>query len=268
MKIEKEDLKKIKSFQKEKDKFYVLSLITTAEDPLLVSDLENYIIARSEEGLPTWIWTVDDISLEKVLEVEEEINNLLTEGENKFTCKEELYNLLNKSFETTNYLEMGYLSCREAIKPLKGKGIFVRPNYGDKVTLAEYWRDNTKEMYGKTISQHEALEEAERWLEGKKFYVLKNTTGDIVAMAGYGVVEDAAKITHVYTPKEERGKGYCQYLIYSLSKKLLEEGLRPLLYTDYHYASSNKAYQNVGFEDEGYLINFSIVKEKKKTQTK
>ena len=79
-------------------------------------------------------------------------------------------------------------------------------------------------------------------------------------MAGYSTVGDSAKITHVFTPQEERNKGFCQYLIYSLSKKLLDEGYKPLLYTDYSYASSNRAYQNVGFIDEGILINFSIKK--------
>ena len=33
-----------------------------------------------------------------------------------------------------------------------------------------------------------------------------------------------------------------------------------MLYTDFHYEASNKAYNNVGFENEGILINFIIRK--------
>ena len=260
MKIQKKDLETIDLFQQEKDKFYVISLIATGEDPKMISDLENYIIARSAVGLPTWIWTKDNLSQEKLREIEEILEEYYESGENQFTCKKEVYDYLKEKQETTKYLEMGFLSCKETIKPLKGKGIFVKPNYEDKVTLAEFWRQNVKEMYHNKITQSEALEEVEGWLEGKKFYVLKDNNGDIVSMAGYGIVDDLAKITHVYTDKEERGKGYCQYLIYSLAKMLLEDGYTPVLYSDYHYEASNKAYKNVGFDDEGFLINFSIEK--------
>ncbi|MBR3210313.1 MAG: GNAT family N-acetyltransferase [Bacilli bacterium] len=260
MRITPEQLKDIESFQNEKDMFYIISLISKGEDPQLISDLNNYVIARSDVGYPIWIWTKEDLSKEKEKEILSELNVFFEKGENKFTSKKEIYDLLKKKYETLNELEMGFLSCEEAVKPLKGKGIFVKPNYADKVTLAEYWRDNLKELYKKTITQWEALEEIENWLEEKKFYVLKDASGEIVCMAGYSIVDDLAKITHVYTPRDERRKGYCQYLIYSLSKMLLEEGYKPILYTDYQYEASNRAYQKVGFKDQGTLMNYSIHK--------
>ena len=262
MKIRKEELSQVEPFQKEKEKFYLLSVIATGEDPLLYSDNENYIVGRSEVGYPTWIWTIDNLKPEKVEEIKEVLENYLVEGENKFTCKKELYDLLSKEYDTKDYFEMGFLSCKEQIEPPKVEGKFTKPSYGDKVTLAEYWRDNNKELYKKYISQMEALEEVERWLDSEKFYVWKDTTGEAVCMAGYSTIDDLAKITHVFTPKEERGKGYCKNLIYSLSKQLMEEGKKPLLYTDYQYQASNKAYQAVGYEEGGILINFSIHKEK------
>ena len=258
MKITNKDLKQIKDFQEEKDLFYVLSLIAQSPESLIISDLNNYLIARNSIGLPTWIWTKDDINDEKILELKNNLELFLEKGENKFTCKKELYNILKEEYDTSNYFEMCFLSCDEPINPEKGKGIFVRPNYADKVTIAEYLRANNKEMYKKQTTQKEALEEVEDWLEKKKFYVLKDSTGEIVSMAGFGVVEDMAKITHVYTPIEERGKGYCQYLIYSLSKKLLEDNLKPVLYSDYNYKASNKAYKKVGFVEKDILINFNI----------
>lgn len=261
MKIEAKDIQKIHLFQPEREMFYVISLIATGDNPLIYSDLGTYIVARSAPGLPTWIWTKDNISKDKLKEIEKVLEEFYEKGQNDFTSKKEFYEYLKEKEETSNYLEMGFLSCKEAMKPLKGKGIFVKPNHEDKVTLAEFWRQNVKELYkGKVISQQEALEEVEGWLDSKKFYVLKDNNGDIVSMAGYGVVDDMAKITHVYTDKEERGKGYCQYLIYSLTKKLLEDGYLPLLYSDYHYEASNQAYKKVGYQDEGYLINFRIEK--------
>lgn len=262
MKIKSEDLKKIKEYEKDKDIFYMLSLIATAEEPLLYSDLESYLIGRSEEGFPTWIWSKEDITPEQVLNLKEDLRHFLVKGESKYTSKKDLYELLTEDYQTSDYFEMGFLSCEKAIDPKKGEGTFTKPEYADKVTLAEYWRDNMKETHKKWISQREAIEAVEGWLEDGNFYVLKNSEGEVVSMAGYSTLENHAKITHVFTPKEERGKGYCQNLVYSLSKKLIEDGYKPVLYTDHHYDSSNHAYKKVGFEDVGYLINYKIFTEK------
>ena len=258
MKITGAYLKQIESFQEEKDLFYVLSLIAESAASLIISDLNNYIIARNSIGLPTWIWTKDNISEDKILELKNNLEIFLEKGENKITCKEELYNILKDEYDTSNYFEMCFLSCNEPINPEKGKGIFVRPNYADKVTVAELLRANNKEMYNKHTTQKEALEEVEDYLDKKNLYVLKDSTGEVVSMAGFDVLDDMAKITNVYTPIEERGKGYCQYLIYSLSKKLLEDDLKPVLYSDNNYKASNKAYKNVGFVEKDILINFNI----------
>lgn len=50
--------------------------------------------------------------------------------------------------------------------------------------------------------------------------------------------------------------------IYLMTNDILEKGLVPLLYTDYNYIPSNKAYINAGYEDKGILINFSCSKKK------
>ena len=53
-----------------------------------------------------------------------------------------------------------------------------------------------------------------------------------------------------------------------MTNDLLEKGLVPLLYTDYNYIPSNRAYINAGYEDSGILINFSCSREKKKNYNK
>ena len=35
-----------------------------------------------------------------------------------------------------------------------------------------------------------------------------------------------------------------------------------MLYTDYNYPASNRAYKEVGFEDKGLLINYKIIKQR------
>lgn len=36
-----------------------------------------------------------------------------------------------------------------------------------------------------------------------------------------------------------------------------------MLYTDYNYSASNKAYINAGYEDKGILVNFSCSRDNK-----
>ena len=111
------------------------------------------------------------------------------------------------------------------------------------------------------ISMEQASLDIAKMMNSDTFYVWRNASGKVVCMVDYKVIDNQAKLSHVYTPVEERGKAYAANLIHDLTAKLLSEGLVPLLYTDYNYPASNKAYINAGYEDTGILINFSCSKE-------
>ena len=56
----------------------------------------------------------------------------------------------------------------------------------------------------------------------------------------------------VYTPPNERGKGYASNLVAALSQHLLDQGKRfCVLFTDTHNRTSNKIYENVGYRAIG-----------------
>ncbi len=260
MRVTGKDILHIEDFMKEKNTFYILLGISELNECTLYSDLETYIIGRCEIGYPTWIWTKDDITITKMDEISSILDQFLVPGNNKITSKKELYDYLKKTNELSDYYEMAHLICEKPIYPVKEKGIFAKANHPDKVTIAEYFRKELKETKDKELSQKEALNEVEAWLEQERIYVLKDTTGEIVSIACYTTVQNMAKITHVFTPKEERNKGYCQYLIYQLTKKLIEEGYKTLLYTDKKYEPSNRAYKNVGYEEKKVLINYTFSK--------
>lgn len=55
-------------------------------------------------------------------------------------------------------------------------------------------------------------------------------------------------VSMVYTPKEERSKGYARTCVYLLSKKILEEGAKfCVLYTDAKNPISNHVYEKIGY---------------------
>lgn len=257
---------KSEEFEKDKYKFYIILKNLTSDQLELYSDERNYIICRGRKDLPTWIWTKDNFDINVIGEIEDLIKRYLTDADkNKFTCKKELYDLLKqRNFENLNqndYFEMGFLRCYNTKIPKECDGIFDIPTIADKDVLTNYWFNDTHEMKGADkITIQQAQKDIEEFLNSGRFFVLRNKDGKIVSMAHYNVVENQAKIGHVYTPEEERKKGYAANLIYQITNNLLSKDLIPLLYTDYNYIPSNRAYINAGYEDEGILINFSCSK--------
>ena len=177
-----------------------------------------------------------------------------------------------KKFENLimdDYFEMGFLICHKTIKPKECDGVLDLPSEADRDTLVKYWFDDSQEMNGvDPISIEQAKMDVEEFLSSGRFYILRNSNGKIVCMASYNLTENQAKISHVYTPIDERKKGYAANLIYLMTNDILNKGYVPLLYTDYNYIPSNKAYINAGYEDTGILINFSCSKQIIKNKTK
>lgn len=261
---------KLPEFIQDQYKFNIIFKNLDSPTLELYSDEENYIICRGSTKWPTWIWTKDNFDISKIDEIEKLIRLYLTEEEKtKFTCKKELYDLLvERGFSELNlddYFEMGFLICRETKKPKMCDGILAIPAESDKDVLVKYWFDDNGEMNGvDPITLEQARIDVDEFLKSGSFYVLRNSDNKIVSMASYGITGNQAKLSHVYTPSEERGKGYAANLIYHMTNDLLAKGYVPLLYTDYNYIPSNKAYINAGYEDTGILINFSCSKEKRK----
>lgn len=259
---------KSKEFQKDKYKFNIILKNLASPELDLYSDEEDYIICRGSRNWPTWIWTKDNFNISKISELEELIKKYLTDNEkDKFTCKKELYEILcEREFSNLNkddYFEMGFLICRETKKPKHCDGILSKPNEKDIETLIKYWYDDNREMNSaKPITIEQAKKDVDEFMKDDNFYLLRNAESKIVCMASYHVTEEQAKISHVYTPVEERKRGYAANLIYFMTNDILQKGLVPLLYTDYNYIPSNKAYINAGYEPEGILINFSCSREK------
>jgi hypothetical protein len=129
------------------------------------------------------------------------------------------------------------------------------------MVIAKYWYDNCLELYpSRNMTFLEALQEMDEWLNDDKMFVWRNPDRKVVAMAKYSVINDQAKITHVFTPKEERHRGYCTSLVHEITKEILSCHLVPILYTDYNFEESNRTYKKIGYEDNGFLVNFNIIK--------
>ena len=168
---------KSEEFLKDKYKFNLISLIISGEDALIISDEENYVFARGMIGFPTWIWSRDNISRDKILEIIEVLNLYLTNFEkDKFTCKKELYDvfleenlgILNKN----DYFEMGFLCCEHVKKPRDTDGFIDKAYESDIDVITNYWYLDCKEMKDyEEISLEQARDAAKEMIESGNLYV-------------------------------------------------------------------------------------------------
>lgn len=86
-------------------------------------------------------------------------------------------------------------------------------------------------------------------MERKMIYVLK-VKDEIVSMAKKaGVTPNGQTINAVYTPPNQRKRGYGTEVVAKLSQQILDEGKKYcFLFTDLANPTSNKIYQNIGYQ--------------------
>lgn len=252
----------------EQSSFALLHQIVKGDNPYIVTDNENYFLARTKEGYPTWVWTSNNINEEKIKEVKSVMESFLTDNEkDAFTCKKSFYHILKAdNFKVLNsdYYEMGSYYCPSTVEPRKSDGKVRLATSDDIDTLAKYNMWDLKEIENIDITYEESYKSIVDLVDKKIFYVWVDDNDKIVCTAVLKTNDKFARINHVYTPVESRCKGYAKNLIYVLTQKAIDEGFTPVLYTDYNYPASNKAYKAVGYIDTGVLINFSCSKQKLK----
>ena len=68
------------------------------------------------------------------------------------------------------------------------------------------------------------------------------------SMTGFSTFPLGARIGPVYTPPDERGRGFASHLVASASQALMDAGAQAcFLYTDLANPTSNKIYMDVGY---------------------
>ena len=126
--------------------------------------------------------------------------------------------------------------------------IFRKATMEDKETLLKYRRMFSEEALHEIVSDEELEKKFQRHFS--MGYYLLEKDGKIVATASCNRhLTKGKSIGNVYTPKEERGKGYAYNLVYRISKEFLDSGLEYcVLFTDDSNPISNHVYEKIGYE--------------------
>lgn len=115
--------------------------------------------------------------------------------------------------------------------------------------LLEKWYLLFEEDTGIAAStEEEAAKKIELFIEGKEVYVWE-VDGEVVScMKKARPSKNGITVSFVFTPKEHRRKGYARTLVAEVTEELLLEYDFAMLYTDLKNPTSNKIYQEIGYE--------------------
>lgn len=153
-------------------------------------------------------------------------------------------------------MHMESYHCPKVAPPalIEGQMVMALPEHLELV--ADYCVGFAKWAFGSTVSRESQVSSAERLISSGNLY-LWEVRGQVVSMANIADRSALhARLNSVYTPPEHRGRGFASALVAQLSLQLLAEGLTPMLYADLKNPTSNRIYQNIGYQECGQIAEY------------
>ena len=167
---------------------------------------------------------------------------------------EEIAVLENKKMNVV--MEQGVYALQQVKKKWTEEGIFREIN-SDELPVIEKWIYQFCEDVNLPTTKEEAEQTAHTLITNHRLFGLE-IDGKLVSVAAKTrPTKNNITINIVYTPKEERKKGDASNCVAALSQRMLDEGYKTTtLYTDLANPTSNKIYQEIGYEQiaESLLI--------------
>jgi uncharacterized protein len=130
---------------------------------------------------------------------------------------------------------------------MRAAGLLREPDQSDDALLREWRAGFSVDAEG--MDPEQAREAAAQPLPRSRRLMLWEVEGIAVSMAGYaGPTPNGIRVAWVYTPPENRGKGFAGACVAALSQKLLDDGRTYcFLYTDLANPISNHVYRKMGY---------------------
>ncbi|MDM5194545.1 GNAT family N-acetyltransferase [Bacillus hominis] len=240
----------------EQENNLILGVLQMVQEPIFMG------VAKQEEEIATvFLQTVEkqiivatsEMAEEGIVELAKKLAEVYSNvpgliGNKKIVQRlaEEIAVLENK--KTTVAMEQGIYELKQVKKKWNGDGIF-REVSSDKLTLIEQWIYQFCEDVKLPTTKEEAKQTAHTLITNRRLFGLE-VDGKLVSVAAKTrPTTNNITVNFVYTPKEARKKGYASSCVAALSQRMLDEGYKTTtLYTDLANPTSNKIYQEIGYE--------------------
>ncbi len=160
---------------------------------------------------------------------------------------------------TKTYVSQGIYRCLNVRPPSMSKGLKFRLADDHDIETIGQW---TESFYHEAIPHDPPVngQSIARSKIGSKMIYVVEQDGKLLSMAAWSRdIGTSCSINMVFTPKELRGNGYGSAVTGLLTQFLLERGKRETnLYTDLANPTSNKIYQNLGYEFVCNSVHFGV----------
>ena len=128
----------------------------------------------------------------------------------------------------------------------------------DKQLLKSWHNAFNLEALGKKSSELDSESWIERVLQKQTAFLWENQIPVSIACSTRSTLNGIG-INMVYTPPEHRKQGYASACVAALSQKLLDKGYKfCFLFTDLSNPTSNKIYQDIGYQPVADWNNYSF----------
>ncbi|HDR4723658.1 GNAT family N-acetyltransferase [Bacillus cereus group sp. Sample62] len=249
----------------EQENNLILGVLQMVQQPIFmgVAKQEEEIVAvflQTEEKKQIIVAT-SEIAEEDIVELAKKLTKVYSNvpgliGNKKIVQKlaEEIAVLENK--KTNVVMEQGVYALHQVKKKWTEDGAF-REIGSDELPLIEQWIYQFCEDVRLPTTKEEAKQTAHTLITNRRLFGL-DVDGQLVSVAAKTrPTTNNITVNFVYTPKEARKKGYASSCVAALSQRMLDEGYKTTtLYTDLANPTSNKIYQEIGYEQiaESVLI--------------
>lgn len=168
-----------------------------------------------------------------------------------------LFEQIGKSVKTN--MAQGIYKCSKVKMPQMPEGVVFRiAGLKDIPQIAKF----AENFHAEAVPHDppaDGVKFAEKRIENKMLYVLEKNN-QLVACASWARdIGSSCSINFVYTPKEFRKRGYGSIVTAMLTQLKLDEGKKETnLFTDMSNPTSNKIYQNIGYEFVGDSVHYAV----------
>lgn len=241
----------------EQENNLMLGILQVAQEPTFMG-----VAKRGEEIAIVFLQTEEKIQMivatseiaeedivelaKKLAEVYPNVPGLIGNKKTVQRLAEEIAVLENK--KTNVVMEQGVYALQQVKKKWTEDGDF-REIGSDELPLIEQWIYQFCEDVRLPTTKEEAKQTAHTLITNRRLFGL-DVDGKLVSVAAKTrPTTNNITVNFVYTPKEARKKGYASSCVAALSQRMLEEGYKTTtLYTDLANPTSNKIYQEIGYE--------------------
>jgi GNAT superfamily N-acetyltransferase len=149
-------------------------------------------------------------------------------------------------------LRLYELGDLQPIRPVEGAPRQAEPS--DRDRAIQWVREFSIEIH-EPDGDFEQMTDA--WIALGQIWLWENN-GPVSMAVCRKPVEGVVRVSGVYTPPKLRRRGYAEACIYEVSKRSIEAGYRPILYTDLGNPTSNSIYRRIGYKaaSEGLFYRF------------